>query len=164
MSKSTITSLVSLVVIVIAVILIVILVPGKNNNGTKKSSNSFTAQQKNTATNEIKNNVKTFFAVNTSMATRVNLLQNGSQFAKPMEAEFSQLDNQKPSVIVNSINFTNQSNATINYTVELNGQPVLKNQNGTVLYINKTWKVSDSTLCQLLSMDGYTPSVCTSVH
>jgi len=164
MSKSTITSLVALVVVIIAVILIVVLVPGKSNNGTAKNSNTFTNQQKNTAANEIKNNVQTFFAANTPMATRVNLLENGSQFAKPMEDEFNQLDNEKPSVIINSINFANKTNATVNYTVELNGQPVLKNQNGTVLYINKTWKVSDSTLCQLLSMDGSTPSVCTTVH
>jgi len=164
MSKSTITSLVTLVVIVVAVILIVVLVPGKSNKGTAKSSTSFTTQQKNADANEIKNNVQTFFAANTSMATRENLLENGSQFAKPMEAEFSQLDNEKPSVTVNSIKFTNKTNATVNYTVELNGQPVLKNQNGTVLYINNTWKVSDSTLCQLLSMNGSTPSVCTSVH
>jgi len=168
MSKSTITSIIAVVVLVIAVILIVVIMPGKSNKGTNSSgtnsSTAFTSKAKAADKTAIENNVKTFFAANTTMATRENLLQNGSKFAQPMQAEFSQLDNEKPSVIINSINFTNQTTAKVNYTVDLNNQPVLKNQTGEALYITKTWKVSDSTLCQLLSMGGSNPSVCKNIN
>jgi len=158
MSKSTVTSYVTLALVVVVVIVLILLVPAKSNKATK--TNVLSAQQKTADTKDINNNVVTFFAANTSLKERENLLQNGSKFAQPMEAEFSQLDQEKPSVTINKVTFINNTTATVNYTVKLNNQPVLKDQNGQALYIDNTWKLSDSTLCNLLSMGGSTPSIC----
>ncbi len=171
MSKSALWSIAAAVVVVLAIVVVVLLVPGKNNPGTvsttKTSTNAKTAsatKQKNADTNAIETNVKTFFAANTTIQQRENLLQNGSQFVQVMQGEFTQLDSQKPSVVINSISYTNSTTAKVNYTVDLNGQPVLKDQTGEALLINNSWKVSDSTLCELLSMGGQTPSICKNIH
>ncbi len=170
MSKSAIWSIVAIIVVAAAVVAVVLSVPNKANNtkGTTTSSiNAKTAaatKQKDAATKAIETNLKTFFAANTTMAQRESLLQNGSQFAQVMQGEFTQLNSQKPSVVINSISYPNSTTAKVNYTVDLNGQPVLKDQTGEALLINNTWKVSDSTLCELLSMGGQTPSICKNIH
>lgn len=166
MTKSAIWSIVAIVVVAAAVVAVVLLVPGKSNSpkSSSTSSNTLTSSQQNAATTKIKNNIQTFFAASTPMTTRENLLQNGKQFAQPMQAEFSQLANQKPSVIINNVSFPNKTTAKVNYTVDLNGQPVLKNQTGEALFIDNNWLVSDSTLCQLLSMGGSTPTICNGTH
>lgn len=162
-SKSIIWSTVAVVVVAAAVIAVVLLVPGNKantNTTTRTVSSTLTASQKTQATAKIKSNIQTFFAASTPMQTRINLLQNGKDFSQVMQVEFSQLANQKPSVTINSITFPNKTTAKVNYTVYLSGQPVLKDQTGEALLINNNWLVSDSTLCQLLSMGGTTPSVC----
>ncbi len=98
------------------------------------------------------------------MAERQKLLQNGSQFAQAMSGEFTQLSNEAPSVIINSASLTNATTLKLNYTVELNAQPVLPNQNGEALKIGGVWQVSDATFCQLLSLAGTPPTVCSNVH
>lgn len=169
MSKSALTSLVSLVVVVIAVIVVLLFVPTKNSNSnnsnkTKIASNNLSSSQKSLDTKTIENNIKLFFAANTSLSERESLLQNGSQFAKVMQSDLAQLNSQKPSVSITNITFPNKTTAKIIYNVQLNGQTVLKNQTGESLDINNKWVVSDSTLCQLLSLGGNAPSACTNIH
>ncbi len=168
MSKSLIWSIVGIVVVAGAIIAIVLLVPGKhkttNNVHQPAVSTSLSAAQKTEATAQIKNNLQTFFAASTPMPTRVSLLQNGQQFNQVMSAEFSQLSNEKPSVTINSITFPNKTTADVNYTILLNGQPALKNQTGEVVLVNNKWLIGDSTLCQLLSMSGTTPAICSKIH
>jgi hypothetical protein len=162
MSKSTIWSIVTFAIVVLAIILIIIFVP--NNKTNKTNSNNLTAAQKAADATSIKDSYVTFFAANTAMSTRAALLQNGSQFSQAMQGEFSQLANEKPSVTLNSVNVTNPSTASVNYTVDLNGQPVLKDQNGSAVKVNGKWLVSDLTLCQLLGMAGQSPSICKNIH
>ncbi len=162
-SKSILWSTVAVIIVAAAVIAVVLAVPGNNNNNsttTNKVSSTLTSSQQAQASTKIRSNIQTFFAASTPMQTRINLLQNGKNFSQVMQAEFAQLANQKPSVTVNSITYPNKTTAKVNYTVELNGQPVLKDQTGEALLINNNWLVSDSTLCQLLGMGGTTPSVC----
>ena len=161
MSKQSIWGIVVAVVVVVAVVLVVVLVPAKTSSPT--NSNTLSAAQKTADSKTVETNFKTFFAINTTMSQRESLLQNGSQFAQPMTAEFTQLVNEKPSVTVNSVTFTNKTTAKVIYTVDINGQPVLKNQTGQSVLVNNTWKVGDSTLCQLLSLGGSTPAVCKNV-
>lgn len=168
MSKGVIWSIVGVVVVVAAVVLAVIFIPGNSGNKTtiKKTSQnkSLSTAQKTAAINKIKTNFTTFFASSTTMQERESLLQNGSQFAQPMQAEFTQLGSQNPSVTINNVELTDDTTAKVDYTVNLNAQPVLKNQTGEALLINGTWMVSDSTLCQLFSLSGQTPSICNNVH
>jgi competence protein ComGC len=160
LSKSTLWSTIVVVVVVIAVVLIVIFVPNSNNKNKSSSNASLSAAQESSDRQAALANFNKFFNLGTSMSERQTLLQNGSQFAQAMNAEFSQLSNESLNVIVNSSSLTNASTLKVNYTIELNGQPVLKDQSGEMLKINGTWQVSDSTLCTLLSLGGSAPAVC----
>ncbi len=161
LSKTTLWSTIVLVVVVIALVLVLIFVPSSSKNKTaSSSSSSLSASQKSAATQTALANFNKFFNLSTSMTERQALLQNGSQFAQAMNSEFSQLSNESLSVVVNSSSLTSASTLNLNYTIELNGQPVLKDQSGEMLKINGTWVVSDSTLCTLLSLGGSAPSIC----
>ncbi len=161
LSKTTLWSTIVLVVVVIALVLVLIFVPSSSKNKTaSSSSSSLSASQKSAATQTALANFNKFFNLSTSMTERQALLQNGSQFAQAMNSEFSQLSNESLSVVVNSSSLTNASTLNLNYTIELNGQPVLKDQSGEMLKINGTWVVSDSTLCTLLSLGGSAPAIC----
>lgn len=185
MSKSTMWSIAGGVVILAAVVMLIIFVPAsknKNSNNTvskvantsaNKGANSTTktnkstsqsASQQATETSTIKANYTNFFAKNTSMQQRQTLLQNGSEFAQPMQNVFQQLGSDNPSVTINSVTLKNNSTANVNYTVYLNGQPVLKDQVGGAVLVNNVWQVSDATICQLFSLGGQSPSVCNNVH
>ena len=161
LSKTTLWSTIVLVVVVIALVLVLIFVPSSSKNKTaSSSSSSLSASQKSAATQTALANFNKFFNLSTSMTERQALLQNGSQFAQAMNSEFSQLSNESLSVVVNSSSLTSDSTLNLNYTIELNGQPVLKDQSGEMLKINGTWVVSDSTLCTLLSLGGSAPAIC----
>ena len=144
------------IVVVILVVVMILLIWNKDSNKTTSPSTAQTAANK----QQIETNWKTFFAAETSLQNRQNLLQDGSQFTQAIQAEFTSLASQKSSAVINSISLTNSTTANVVYTVDLNGQPVLNNEKGSALLINKTWVVSDATLCQLLSMAGNTPTAC----
>ncbi|MGH7234277.1 MAG: hypothetical protein ACREF7_02425 [Candidatus Saccharimonadales bacterium] len=162
LSKSTLWSILALVVVIIAVVLIIVLVP--NNNKNNGSNNSLSSSQKTADTQAATANFKKFFTISTSMSERQSLLQNGAQFAQSMNAEFAQLNNESPSVSINQSSLTNSTTVKVTYTIDLNGQPVLSNQSGEVLKINGVWKVSDATLCTLLSLGGSAPAACNNAH
>ncbi|HUD07633.1 MAG TPA: hypothetical protein VMQ52_00960 [Candidatus Saccharimonadales bacterium] len=158
--KSLILSILGLVIIVVVVLVIVLV--ARHNNKTTNNNAPLTYAQTNVAIQQIETNWKNFFAYSTSLQGRENLLQNGSQFAQVIQGEFTALASQKSSASFNSINLTNNKTANVVYTINLNGQPVLNEQNGQALFINNSWKVSDSTLCGLISLSGSKPAVCKS--
>lgn len=177
MTKLAITSIATVVIMAVAVVVIILIVPTKNTSITNRAkiSNSHKAlapplQQKPTPAVEtanaklIESNVKTFFAADTTTQQRESLLQNGAQFAQVIKTGFMQLNSDMPSVVINSVSFPSSKLADVNFTVDLKGQAVLKNQSGQALLINNSWEVSDSTLCSLISTIGQTPSVCYNIH
>jgi hypothetical protein len=170
MKKSTIWTAVVAGVLVVAVILIIVFVPSNSTNikptGSSKPStvsHTLSTAQKTAAETKINANLQSFFSVNTSMATRETLLENGQQFAQAMTTEFTQLNSQKPSITVSSITFPSTTSATVTYTISLDSQPVLKDQTGTMVLVNGNWLVGDATMCQLLSLGGSAPTVCNNV-
>jgi hypothetical protein len=157
----SITTVVIIVLIVVGVVLLV-----RHNNSNKSSS--LNTAQTNAAKQQIETNWKTFFAASTSLQGREQVLQNGSQFTQPIQTEFAALgssavSSESPSVAINNVSLINSTSANVIYTIDLNGQPVLNNEKGEALLVNNNWKVSDATLCQLLSLDGDKPSVCQNV-
>jgi len=154
--KSLVLNAIGLVVIIVAVVVIIVVV--HNNDKTKTLSQA----QQTAAKQQIDSNWKTFFAASTTMQKRENLLQNGSNFTQLIEGEFQSLASEQSSAVVGTVSFPNTTSANVKYTVDLNGQPVLTNQSGQALLINNTWKVSDSTLCNLVKLAGSTPAVCKS--
>lgn len=149
----------AIIVIVVIIMLIVI----HNKKSTNNTPPALTASQKATDKQAIENNWKNFFAASTPLKTRESLLQNGSSFTQPIQEEFTELSSQASSAVISNVDVENSSSATVSYTIDLNGQPVLKDQTGKAVFVDSAWKVSDSTLCGLLSMGGSHPTACKNV-
>ena len=154
MNKSTLIS--SIVVIVLAIIAVVIILLVRNNN----SSSTLSATVKTQYTKEIETNWGNFFKASTSLKDRESILQNGTAFSQPIQTEFNAFSTEDSAASISSIVFTSKTAANVVYTVDLGGQPVLKDQAGQALLIDNVWKVSDSTLCQLLNLAGTKTPAC----
>jgi hypothetical protein len=155
MKKPLYLSIFGLIIILIVVLVIVLVVRHNNSNSaTLSPSQQIVAQQ------QIEFNYQTFFAAATTLQARENVLQNGPTFGQLLQQYFLGLQSQKSSAIVNSVSFVNKTKANVIYSIELDGQTVLNNKNGIALYLNNSWKVSDSTLCGLIKLDSGTPAVC----
>jgi nitrogen fixation/metabolism regulation signal transduction histidine kinase len=162
-SNSFVPTIIGGLVIIIIVVVISIWI-AHDHSKVITSNNQLSSSQINADKQQIEANWKQFFAATTPLNTREQLLQNGSAFAQPMQAEFSTLSSAASSAIISQVTVNNNgTSASVSYTVDLNGQPVLKDQQGTALKINNAWKVSDSTLCGLLRMGGTQPPVCKNI-
>jgi hypothetical protein len=147
---------VSVLVVIVVVVVLVLVVRHKDKNTLA----SLSAAQVSSAKTQIDHNWQTFFGPTASLQTRENLLQNGSAFAQIIQSEFAALGQESFSSTINSTTLTSTTAANVVYTGTLGGQVVLKNEAGSAVKVNNTWKVSDATLCQLLALDGSKPAVC----
>lgn len=114
------------------------------------------------STATITSNWEKFFKGSTPTAERVRLLQNGQAFAKTMSSMSAM--GTSASAKVASVKTTSPTKATVTYTVYLGKTPALPNAKGVAVLENGTWKVSDASFCQLLTLEngGKPPSVCSS--
>ena len=114
------------------------------------------------ATATIKANWEKFFSGKTPNAERVSLLQNGSAFAKTISS-MSALGTSAAAKVSN-VQLTSSKQATVTYTVYLGNTAALPNAKGVAVLENGTWKVSDASFCELLTLQngGKAPSVCSS--
>jgi hypothetical protein len=114
------------------------------------------------ATATIKANWEKFFSGSTPTSQRVSLLQNGQTFASTISS-MSALGS-SASAKVSAVKVTSASQATVTYTVYLGKIAALPNTKGVAVLENGTWKVSDASFCQLLTLQngGKAPSVCSS--
>jgi hypothetical protein len=103
-----------------------------------------------------------FFAGTTPNSERVSLLQNGQAFGKTIGAMSSM--GTTASAKVTAVKLTSPTKAAVTYTVYLGRTPMLPNAKGVALLENGTWKVSDASFCQLLTLEnaGKAPSACSS--
>jgi purine-cytosine permease-like protein len=110
----------------------------------------------------IKANWEKFFNGSTPTSQRVSLLQNGQTFASTISS-MSALGS-SASAKVSAVKVTSASQATVTYTVYLGKTAALPNTKGVAVLENGTWKVSDASFCQLLTLQngGKAPSVCSS--
>ena len=110
---------------------------------------------------QIKSAYEKFFSGETSVSDRVALLQNGSTFEGVIRG-FATLPLAKNvSATVSSVTLQGANNAKVVYTVKLGGAALPK-LTGTAVRQNGVWKVGNSSLCKLVSMQGSTPSACKS--
>jgi hypothetical protein len=65
---------------------------------------------------------------------------------------------------VSNVQLTSSKQATVTYTVYLGNTAALPNAKGVAVLENGTWKVSDASFCELLTLQngGKAPSVCSS--
>ncbi|GAA2156521.1 hypothetical protein GCM10009760_57570 [Kitasatospora kazusensis] len=104
----------------------------------------------------ITTNWQKFFDPTTPLTAKAALLQNGDQLM-PLLQGFSQ-DPRVGQVKaqVTNVTFTSPTDATVTYTLSLQGTVVEPAASGRAVLDNGTWKVSSSTLCGLVTLSGAT--------
>ena len=108
---------------------------------------------------QIESAYERFFSGKTSVSDRVALLQNGSTFEGVIRGFASLPLAKNVRVVVSSVTLQGANRAKVLYTVKLGGAELPK-QSGTAVRQNGVWKVGDASLCQLVSLQGSTPSAC----
>jgi hypothetical protein len=114
------------------------------------------------STAAIKTNWETFFNSKTSVAKRVSLLQDGSQFASIIAAQqHSPLAVGLTAKVLSISNATN-TQADVKYDLIVGGSKVP--MTGVAVYEDGTWKVGIATFCGLLHLEGLKsmPAACSS--
>jgi hypothetical protein len=102
----------------------------------------------------VKANWQEFFNPATATARRAMLLQNGQAFKGVLAAQATNPIASSAQIKVNKVTVVKPSQATVLYTVNVNGKPVLKNQTGVAVYQNGMWKVGTVSFCGLLTMEN----------
>lgn len=112
----------------------------------------------------IKKNWVTFFNGKTPAATKINLVQDGQEFASVIKAGASSASSQTASASVQSVTLTSATQAAVTYTILVSGTPMLQGQKGVAVYENGTWKVGLSSFCALMALQsgGKAPTGCSS--
>jgi hypothetical protein len=103
-----------------------------------------------------------FFDFSTPTAQREPLLENGPEFAAVLASQASNKLYSSANAKVLSVTDITSTQATVKYNILLGTTPALTNQTGTAVYQDGTWKVGDSSLCKLLTMEGLKsmPAAC----
>lgn len=142
-----------------------------NNSGTSSSpatsapATSASAAASGSAAAMITHNWEKFFNAKTPVAQRVALLQNGSVFARVIQAQAGSGLASTASAKVSKVIVTSPSQATVKYAILIGGTPALSNQSGVAVLQGGTWKVGLASFCGLLTLEnnGKTsglPSLC----
>jgi hypothetical protein len=95
-----------------------------------------------------------FFNPKEPVAKRITLLENGQQLSAAVKAQAGSAEAAASSSKVDSVSVTSATQAKVTYDILLNGAPVLKNQSGSVILQDGTWKVADTSFCGLLALQG----------
>ena len=98
----------------------------------------------------IKTNWEAFFNSSTPTAKRVQLLENGPQFAAAITAFSASPLASAVSSKVDSVTVTSSSKADVKYDLTAAGTAVATGQTGTSVLQNGVWKVGDDVFCGLL--------------
>lgn len=126
-----------------------------SSTSSKPPASSSGEQQSGTAAQQqIATNWAAFFNPKTPMQQRVALLQDGQTFAPVIKAQEGSGLASEASASVSKVTVTTPSQATVNYSILLNGQPALPNQSGAAVYQGGTWKVGVSSFCGLLALES----------
>lgn len=95
-----------------------------------------------------------FFNAKTPNDRRVTLLQNGDAFAAVIQAQSSNPLAASATAKVTKVTLTSPQQAAVTYTILVNGQPALADQQGVAVLESGTWKVSASSFCSLLVLEN----------
>ena len=95
-----------------------------------------------------------FFNPKTPVSQRVSLLEDGSQFASVIKAQASSTLASEATAQVTKVTVITSSQAHVTYSILVAGTPELKNQTGTAVYQDGTWKVGVTSFCGLLTLEN----------
>jgi len=129
------------------------LVLGACGSTTKKSPPPSASQQ-------ITQAWRAFFAGTTSASNKIALLQDGSAFTAIINGQASSTLAKGASATVSKVTLTSPSTAKVTYTVLLGGQPALRDQVGAAVRQDGKWKVGAASFCALLSLEQVSTPAC----
>lgn len=96
----------------------------------------------------------TFFTGTTPPAERAALVENGDMFLPTLEGMTANPQAMATSATVEGVTLTDPENAAVKWTLVLNGAPVLPDQSGEAIQEGGVWKVTATTFCTLLAIQG----------
>ncbi|GGV24906.1 hypothetical protein GCM10010495_45780 [Kitasatospora herbaricolor] len=108
------------------------------------------------AKTEVTTNWEKFFDPATPIADKAALLQGGEQLAPALQGFAGDPRVGQVEAQVTDVQFTSATDATVTYTLSLQGAVVQPDATGQAVLDNGTWKVSRSTLCGLVQQSGAT--------
>jgi hypothetical protein len=111
-------------------------------------------------TSTIKANWTTFFKGTTPAAKKETLLQNGTEFAAFLATQAKSAAALSTTVKVTNVKLLTKTTARVTYTIYLGTTPAEPNATGMALLVGKVWKVSDTSFCALVSLEGAAPKAC----
>lgn len=106
------------------------------------------------AEKEIKENWQKFFDPKTSTKEKQAVLENGDRMGPVLKAFSGDQRGGQVAAKVTKIEFTKPTEATVTYTLLLNGATALPDASGTSVEQSGAWKVSVNTLCALVQLSG----------
>ena len=120
------------------------------------SASSTSSGSSSTAADEqqITTNWEAFFNAKTPVAKRVSLLQDGSAFSSIIKSQAGSGLAAEATAKVTKVTMITTSEAQVTYDILVSGTPELKNQNGTAVLQDGTWKVGVASFCGLLTLEN----------
>jgi hypothetical protein len=95
-----------------------------------------------------------FFNAKTPVATRVGLLQDGSDFSSIIKSQAGSGLAATATAQVTKVTVITSSEAEVTYSILVGGTPELKGQKGTAVLQAGTWKVGVASFCGLLTLEN----------
>jgi len=114
---------------------------------------STTASTSSSAADQIKADWQAFFAGTTPAQTKITLLQNGKAFTKTIQAQAASPIAKGTQAQVTAVKVVSPTQATVTYSILVNGQPALTGQTGQAVLEGGTWKVGTTSFQALLAME-----------
>lgn len=134
---------------------------------TSAATASSSAAAGGSAVAQITANWEAFFNPATPNSKRVQLLENGSEFASAINAFSASPLAQQVSSKVDSVSVTSATKANVKYDLTAAGTSVATGQTGTSVLQDGVWKVGDEVFCGLLKqgaslLNVSVPAACNS--
>ena len=140
-----------------ALMAVTILALGAGCGGGKKASTTTSGP---TAQQQIRQTWTSFFSGKTAPEDKLKLLQNGERFSSLVKVADANPLAKQTSATVSKVTLQGPSKASVVYTVDIAGKPVLKNRTGVAVKENGVWKVGDQSFCALVSLEGTKTAAC----
>lgn len=131
---------------------------GSDDSGSRSGASSSSGAP--TVTAAITAAFEKFFDGATSADQKIALLENGPAFADAIKAQADSPLAKSASAKVTGVASTGTDHADVTFDVLFNGKPALSGQQGSAVDVDGTWKVTASTFCALLTLEGAAPPVC----
>ncbi|MGW0332010.1 hypothetical protein ACWD0J_09100 [Streptomyces sp. NPDC003011] len=106
------------------------------------------------AERQVRENWEKFFDAKTPTKDKQAVLENGDEMGPVLQAFSGDERGGQVRAEVTGVEFTKATEATVTYTLLLNGATALPDASGTAVEQDGTWKVSVSTLCALVQLSG----------